>query len=140
MALKTYVDFRSDKFPPYEGEEEDINPGLWGKRLAEYFVENLPSHGFETEEVVTEDWGYFIPIVNPEFRLAICCGHQSGDDNEFLCFTDPRDPFVRKLLKKVDATEALTRLTEAMRNILSADEDIRDINWYTAVEFENLGA
>jgi hypothetical protein len=138
--VKTFVDFRSDKFPPYEGEEEDINPGLWGKRLAEYFVENLPSHGLETEEIIAEDWGYYIPIVHAGFRLAICCGHQYGDDNEFLCFTDPRDPIIRKLLKKVDATEALTRLTGAIRNILSADDDIEDIKWYTPKEFENLGA
>jgi hypothetical protein len=33
--MKTQVEFRSSKFPPYEGEEEQINPGLWGKRLAE---------------------------------------------------------------------------------------------------------
>ena len=35
FTMKTQVEFRSDKFPPYEGEEEQINPGLWGKRLAE---------------------------------------------------------------------------------------------------------
>jgi hypothetical protein len=39
--MKTQVTFRSNKFPPYDGEEEQINPGLWGKRLAEYFVEKL---------------------------------------------------------------------------------------------------
>lgn len=135
--MKTFVDFRSDKFPPYEGEEEDINPGLWGKRLAEYFVENLPGQGIETEEIIAEDWGYFIPIVNAGFRLAICCGHQYGDDDEFLCFTDPREPAIRKLLKKVDATEVLTRLTEAIRSILASDEEIRNIKWYTPDEFEN---
>ena len=39
--MKTQIEFRSTKVPPYEGEEEQINPGLWGKRLAEYLVENL---------------------------------------------------------------------------------------------------
>ncbi len=33
--MKTQVEFRSSKFPPYDGEHEQINPGLWGKRLAE---------------------------------------------------------------------------------------------------------
>ena len=32
--MKTQVEFRSKKSPPYDGEEEQINPGLWGKRLA----------------------------------------------------------------------------------------------------------
>jgi len=33
--MKTQVEFRSSKFPPYEGAQQQINPGLWGKRLAE---------------------------------------------------------------------------------------------------------
>ena len=134
--MKTFVDFRSDKFPPYEGEEEDINPGLWGKRPAEYFVENLPAHGIETEDIIAEDWGWYIPIQNADFRLAICCGHQNGDDDEFLCFTDPSEPVVRKLFKKLDATQALAKLTGAMADILAADADISDIKWYTPEEYE----
>ncbi len=43
--MKTQVEFRSSKFPPYEGEQEQINPGLWGKRLAEYFVRKLSEKG-----------------------------------------------------------------------------------------------
>lgn len=42
--MKTQVAFRSQNFPPYDGEEEQINPGLWGKRLAEYLVERLKPH------------------------------------------------------------------------------------------------
>ena len=60
--MKTYVQFRSDKFPPYEGEEEQINPGLWGRRLAEYLVEKLTGAAVETEEIIPEDWGWYIPI------------------------------------------------------------------------------
>jgi len=39
--MKTQVEFRSESFPPYEGEEDEINPGLWGKRLAEYLQQKL---------------------------------------------------------------------------------------------------
>ena len=56
--LKTQVEFRSSKFPPYEGEQERINPGLWGKRLAEYLVQKLSDRGIKTEENIAGDWGY----------------------------------------------------------------------------------
>ena len=127
--MKTQVTFRSDKFPPYEGEEKQINPGLWGKRLAEYLVERLAVMGIQTEPIIAEDWGWYIPIQNEGFRLAICCGHQDGDDDEFLCFTDPSTPIVKKLFRRIDATAPLTRLTEAMAQILSSDADIRDVVW-----------
>jgi len=127
--MKTQVEFRSSKFPPYEGEEEQINPGLWGKRLAEYLVQKLAERGIATDEIIAEDWGWYVPVPNDGFRLALCCGHQYGDDDEFLCFTDPSTSIVRKLFRKIDATARLTRLTEALQQILSSDPDIREIVW-----------
>jgi hypothetical protein len=131
--MKTQVTFRSKKFPPYDGEEEQINPGLWGKRLAEYLVDKLKRHGIEMEEIIAEDWGWYIPVKNEEFRLAICCGHQNGDEDEFLCFTDPATPIVRKLFKKIDATHELTGVVTAMEKILSSDPEITNVEW-TEVE------
>ena len=131
--MKTQVEFRSKKFPPYEGEEEQINPGLWGKRLAEYLVQKLSECGIKTHEPIAEDWGWYVPVENEGFRLAVCCGHQDGDDDEFLCFTDPANPVIKKLSRKIDATAQLTRLTEALQQILSSDPDIRGIVW-TEVE------
>lgn len=126
--MKTQVEFRSAKFPPYEGEEEQINPGLWGKRLAEYLVQRLEERGIATEEMVAEDWGWYVPVRNEWFRLALCCGHQRGDD-EFLCFTDSSSPVVKKFFKKIDATAQLTRLTDALQQILSSDPELREVVW-----------
>jgi len=52
--MKTQVEFRSSKFPPYEGEEEEINPRLWGKRLTEHLAQKLAEHGIETEKMAIE--------------------------------------------------------------------------------------
>ncbi len=127
--MKTQVQFRSDKFPPYENEEEEINPGLWGRRLAEYLVTNLKEKGIPIEEPIAEDWGYYIPIENKGFRLAICCGHQDGDDDEFLCFTEPSTPTVKKLFKKIDASLQLEEIAKAMNEIFSSDSEIRELEW-----------
>ena len=129
--MKTQVEFRSNKFPPYAGEEEQINPGLWGKRLAEYLVQKLSEKGIQTDEIIPEDWGWYIPIRNEGsgVRLAVCCGHQDGEDDEFLCFTEPSRPVIKKLFKKIDATVQLARLTDALQQILVSDSDIRDVVW-----------
>jgi hypothetical protein len=127
--VKTQVEFRSKKFPPYEGEEEKINPGLWGKRLAEYLVQRLAEKEIKTQEMIAEDWGWYVPVENEGFRLALCCGHQDGDADEFLVFTDPSFPIVKKLFKKIDATAELTRLTKALEEIFSSDAEITDVVW-----------
>jgi len=127
--MKTQVEFRSTKFPPYEGEEEEINPGLWGKRLTEYLAQKLAERGIATEEMAIEDWGCYLPIKNERFRLALCCGHQNGDDDQFLVFTDPSIPKVKRWFRAIDGTPELTRLLNALREILESDLEIREIVW-----------
>ena len=127
--MNTQVEFRSSKFPPYDGEEAEINPGLWGKRLAEYLAEKLTERGVETEPMILEDWGCYLPIRNDGFRLALCCGHQNGDDDQFLVFTEPATPKVKKFFRTIDATPELTRLLDVLRQILESDQEIREIMW-----------
>jgi hypothetical protein len=71
-------------------------------------------------------------VKNEGFRLALCCGHQDGDEAQFLIFlifTEPSTPKVKKFFRTIDATAPLTRLLDAVREILSADPDIREIVW-----------
>ena len=127
--MKTQVEFRSSKFPPYEGEEEEINPGLWGKRLTEYLAQKLAERGIETAEMSVEDWGCHLPVRGEGPSLALCCGHQNGDDDQFLVFTDPSSTKVKKLFRTIDATPQFTRVLEALRQILESDPEIREVVW-----------
>jgi hypothetical protein len=58
----THVEFRSNSFPPYEGEDEQINPGIYGERLAEFIRDGLRNEAFEPSEPFSEDWGWVLPI------------------------------------------------------------------------------
>lgn len=31
--MLTHVEFRSDKFPPYDGEDQQVNPGQWRRQV-----------------------------------------------------------------------------------------------------------
>ena len=127
--MKTQVEFRSDKFPPYDGEEESINPGLWGKRLGEYLQQRLKERGITTRDLVSEDWGWMLPLENDSFDMWIGCSHQNGTEDEYLCFIEPSQPVIRKFFKKIDTTYAVKRVTDALNKILSSDLDIRDVRW-----------
>jgi len=127
--MRTHVEFRSNKFPPYDSEEEEINPGLWGRRLAEYIKQNLTSRGLATGDIVAEDWGCMLPVQREPFELWIGCGHQYGDDDVFLCFIEPSKPTVRKWLKTFDATGDIKRVSDLLNDVLSADPDIRNVRW-----------
>jgi len=136
-SLPTYVEFRSDRFPAYEGEEELVNPGVWGKRLAEFLRDGLRAEGFEAEEPIAEDWGWVLPIVNNQFRLWVGCGHQYGD--VYLCFIVPHTPLVRRFLRRVDTRERVAELQGAMDKVLAEKDGIRGKRWWTHEEFNQSG-
>ena len=112
-----------------EGEEEQINPGIWGRRLADYLIEGLKAAGFEPEEPIAEDWGYIVGIKNDEFSLTVSCAHQDGDPDEFVCLIHPDCAVIRKLFKKIDTTEVVGRLSDALDKMLTSDPGIHDVTW-----------
>ena len=135
--MKTHVEFRSDKFPPYESEEHDINPGRYGKRVAEFLSVGLRSHGFEPEELIAEDWGWVVPIRNDGFKLWIGCGNYEEYPDGFLCFIEPHEPMIRKLFKKIDTQARVEALQKATDAVLAEGAGVRDKKWWTHDEFDN---
>jgi hypothetical protein len=135
--MKTHVEFQSDKFPAYESEQGDINPGRYGKRVAEFLSAGLKVHGFEPEELIAEDWGWIVPIKNDDFKLRIGCGNLDERPGGFLCFIDPHEPVIRRLFKKVDTRARVEALQAAMDAVLAESVGIRDKKWWTYEEFNN---
>ena len=135
--MKTLVEFRSDEFPPYEGEEDEVNPGRYGKRVAEFLVQGLKERGFEPLEPVAEDWGWIVPIRNDSFKLWIGCGNLDEYPGGFRCFIEPHQPAVRRFpfLWKVDTSATVAALQAAIDQTLTASTSVRDKRWSSYEEF-----
>jgi hypothetical protein len=137
--MKNHVEFRSDSFAPYQGEEDEVNPGLFGKRLAEFLVPQLENRGYVVKDLFSEDWGWVISLENAEFPLWIGCGRYEEYPNGFLCFIEPHEPFVKKFLffGKIDTRPKVDALRQALDEILSSEPSVSDIKWWTHDEFNN---
>jgi hypothetical protein len=135
-SMKTHVEFRSDRFPPYEGEDDAVNPGRYGKRVAEFLVRQLAPKGFEPLAPIPEDWGWVIPIKNDGFRLWIGCANDEHADG-FLCFIEPHKPAIRKspFLRTTDTSKRVGALQQALDEILVAEPSVREKRWWTYEEF-----
>ena len=73
--MRTHIEFRTAKFPPHDDEGAKVNPGRYGKRLAEYLKTHLTEQGVECADIYPEDWGWAIPIKNDAFPLWVGCGN-----------------------------------------------------------------
>jgi hypothetical protein len=132
--MRTHLEFASTAFPPEHGEDEQVNPGRYGKRLAEFLSEELPRQGFAVLSVYPEDWGWEIALENRDFPLWLGCGNYEQYENGFLCFIDPSRPFVRRLLKKIPTTDTVERLAGALQMILERSGKAQHLRWWTEDE------
>jgi hypothetical protein len=132
--MRTHLEFVSAEFPPEPSEDEEVNPGRYGKRLAAFLAEKLPQHGFKLSSVYAEDWGWCIAIESTAFPLWIGCGNYDEYENGFLCFIEPSKPFVRRWLSKVSTADTVDRLATAMQAVLEESGKVRQLRWWTDEE------
>ena len=116
--MQTHLEFRSTAFPAYPGEEEEINPGRHGKRLAEFLAKELPAYDFKVARLNAEDWGWRIDLLHDAFPLWIGCGNYEEYEEGFLCFIEPSRPFVRRWLTRVSTSATVERLASALEEIV----------------------
>jgi hypothetical protein len=127
--MKTHLEFRSAGFQPYPGEVDEMNPGRFGKRLAEFLVHALAAAGFHAEEPAAEDWGWNISIRNDSFPLSVGCGNYEEYPDGFLCFITPSQPFVRKWFRKVPTEAIVAKVANVLETSLRKHPDVRDLRW-----------
>jgi hypothetical protein len=134
--MKSHVEFRSAKFPAYASEDEEVNPGRYGKRLAEYLERRLPEHGVTTGPPGRDDWGWVLSIEHP--HLWIGCGNYEEYPDGFLCFVEPLRGYVREWgFRKRDMSERHATVVEALDRVLRSDPEIRDVRWWSEKETAN---
>lgn len=125
--MKTQFEFKSPSFPPVSGEEVQINPGRFGKRLADFLADELAKRGCKVGTPFPEDWGWQLDIANESFPLWIGCGNVDGTEDEFLCFIEPSKPFVRKWLTKIPTTDVVNRLSATVEAVLRESGRVTDL-------------
>jgi len=132
--VRTHVEFRSAAFPSQPGEDEEVNPGRWGKSLAAFLRAELTKAGLGGGDAYAEDWGWEIPIDNAEFGLFVGCGNYEEHPDGFLCFVAPSKPYIRKLFRKIDTTARVATVADALDRILSAHPGIHSVRWWSQAE------
>ena len=128
--MRTHLEFQSDLFPAGEGEEEEVNPGRWGKSLAQHLAAGLAKRGFSVASPHSEDWGWVVPIDTPEFKTFVGCGNYEEHPDGFLVFIEPSRPYVRRLWRKIPTEAVVAPLADALDQILRETDGVRELVWW----------
>jgi hypothetical protein len=131
MKLDGYW-FRSARFEIKPGEDEEINPGIYGKQLAEWLKVRLEERDYKVEPIINEDWGRCLMCSRYPFLLWVGCVNmtdlsQPGDGIPpkekiiWHCFAAAEVFFWKRLFRKVDTQPAVAKLHADLGAILTAD-------------------
>jgi hypothetical protein len=124
--------FTSDLFELEPGEDEEINPGIYGRRLAVWLRAQLEQRGYTVERIINEDWGRCLICSREPSLLWVGCGNigeNPGQDSSFKaivwhCFTVAEVPFWKRIFKNPETAAALAKLDADLRSVLDAQPDI----------------
>lgn len=129
------VTFRSDHFSSTPAPDA-INDML-GHDLAEWLREQLNTAGFETGEVIAEDYGYGFWLVRNRAYYWISHTQMEPDENGLPLLWmvgvdyDPGCLWINRLRSRPHVDDQ-TAIAEAVHAALQANPRISEIEWQTA--------
>lgn len=136
--------FQSSLFKIKAREDEETNPGCYGKSLAEWLCGKLSLLGYDAE-VIPEDWGWCVMCSRDGYMLWVGCGAMQGEgfyerydpdnppnseDVTWHVFTCLEIPFfmlrshIMKLMGKLDVKSPEVRLRCQLKGVLESEQDI----------------
>ncbi|WP_435263302.1 hypothetical protein [Tenacibaculum sp. nBUS_03] len=129
--MKTDIQIKTDLFPAYLDEENEINPGRFGKKLAEFIKKNLEENGVQVADLYPTDYAYEIRLDQFKFSVYISAGNIDGETDLFLVSLEPRKEFIRKFFKKIPTVETIEPIYNLMMDSFRGNSDIQIIEILT---------
>ncbi len=115
--------FTSSKFVVEDGEDEETNPGLFGKALACWIGQSLVP-GFRADDVIAEDFGWLVSVPDPNQKLYVACVSTDGSTTEWNVFVFAEGGWFGRLLGRFRPEDSVLRLYDSLKALLESSHGI----------------
>lgn len=119
--------FESSVFPVEPGEDEETNPGIFGKSLAHWLAERIATRGFIVEDVFAEDFGWCVAVQSRPHRLYIACASRDDNPQRWGVFVFAEGGWLARLVGKDKRSESIAALYTALKELLESAPEISDL-------------
>ncbi len=131
--------FKSDLFELEDNEEEETNPHIYGKQLASWLHDQLGNTGYIVEEIIPEDWGWYVMCQRDPYWLWVGCSSilesepEAGktpkkEDIVWHCFATAEVPFFQRLFKHTNTTDGLSKLKVDLLEIIENENALEIVD------------
>lgn len=127
MKQSPLLTFESSAFAATPGEDQETNPGIYGKALALWLVAQLRTAGFMAGDVVAEDFGWCVPVESNPHTLYVVCASTDGNADRWRVFAFAEGGILARLLGKDRRAESLAALFSAVQLCLMSAPRIHSL-------------
>jgi hypothetical protein len=111
------------------GEDDElINPGTYGKALAEYLRQCLRERSINAPFTCCEDWGWWVEVKDLPFVAGVCvyATDEMPETKEFCVSVSPAPErrWSWSRFRVVDTSRDVGRILSAVTSILEADPEV----------------
>jgi hypothetical protein len=100
------------------GEDQETNPGRYGRAFASWLADRLRARGEPIQEILPEDWGWCVILARKPYPLWIGCGNRFDRTDEWGAFVTAEPNLIQRLLKRVDDRSTVDRLHRILSEIM----------------------
>lgn len=125
MQSPVHFNFESNAFPPVAGEDDETNPGIFGRGLSEWLAEQLQGAGYEVKRLVAEDFGRLVEVAQPGCKLYVAASSTDETATQWRVYAFAEVGLLAKLRGSPSGGEAVLKLMADLKRILSANSQMR---------------
>lgn len=126
MKQSPLLEFESSAFPVMPGEDEETNPGIFGKALAHWLATQLRTARVPAGDVIAEDFGWCVPVESKPHSLYVACASGEVSD-QWRVFVFAEGGVVARLLGKDKSAESVASLFAAVRRCLESEPRVHGL-------------
>jgi hypothetical protein len=127
MQSSRQIHARSSRFAIEPGEDEETNPGIFGRAFAQWLATQLPTLGWRVKGCIAEDFGRLVEIEDSKFRLFVACANGHDGEDSWQAFTFAEGGGFLGMFAKSDKQRLADRLLDDVERVLRNDSTTLDI-------------
>ena len=121
MMQSPHLEFESTAFDVVDGEDDETNPGIFGKSLAMWLAAQFE---VSADAVIAEDFGWCVPMKASPHRLYIACSSEDDRQDRWRVFVFAEGGAVARLLGRDTRVADVEALFSRIRKLLEARSDV----------------
>lgn len=127
--MSAQVTFETEFFKPEPGEDENTNPGRYGRSLAHWLKDQLVGRGVSVEEIIPEDFGWVVMVSRKPFLLWLGCGNTDGSTTEWSIFPQAELSLTQRVFSRPDTAAAVRELWAHVQVLVPTIPGSRNVTW-----------